>query len=84
MEQKLESTKKQITNLNNAGIAFKKQSDKQLEQIRKYEELHQNLTTQTVLHFLITLAKTRNFGFKKLYRARKREAKPERYGRTSL
>jgi E3 ubiquitin-protein ligase BRE1 len=46
LEHKLASNHKQMTSLGNQAIAFKKQSDKQLEQIRKSEELEKNLMAQ--------------------------------------
>ncbi|KAI8904426.1 hypothetical protein EDD86DRAFT_213406 [Gorgonomyces haynaldii] len=46
LEQKCSSLAKQSTAQNNTVIAFRKQSDKQLEQIRKSEELVRNLTEQ--------------------------------------
>ena len=43
LEQKCASLTKQNTANGNTAIAFRKQSDKQLEQIRKLEELEKNL-----------------------------------------
>ncbi|KAI8921617.1 hypothetical protein BC831DRAFT_476333 [Entophlyctis helioformis] len=45
-EQKFGLLSKQSATFNNLGIALRRQSDKQLEQIRKQEELEKNLTQQ--------------------------------------
>jgi transposase len=50
VEQKLGSANKANLSYGNSAIAFKKQSDKQLEQLRKYEEIQQNIAQQ--LHYL--------------------------------
>lgn len=48
LEQRCATLTKQNTNHGNTAIAYKKQSDRQLEQIRKLEELQQNLIVQLV------------------------------------
>ncbi|KAJ3299387.1 E3 ubiquitin-protein ligase bre1 [Borealophlyctis nickersoniae] len=49
-DQKCAMLNKQVNTVNNHGIALKRQSDKQLEQIRKLEEREKTLTQQ--LHLL--------------------------------
>ncbi|KAK6091210.1 E3 ubiquitin-protein ligase bre1, variant 3 [Batrachochytrium dendrobatidis] len=45
-EQKFALLSKQSTTYNNMGIALRRQSDKQLEQIRKQEEIEKNMSMQ--------------------------------------
>ncbi|KAJ1340290.1 hypothetical protein BSLG_005063 [Batrachochytrium salamandrivorans] len=45
-EQKFAMLSKQSTTYNNMGIALRRQSDKQLEQIRKQEDIEKNLSMQ--------------------------------------
>ena len=48
LEQKVAAMTKQATSLQNMAIAQKRQSEKQLEQIRKLEELERSLNQQLV------------------------------------
>jgi len=49
LEQKIQLLSKQTSSFNNMMTALKKQSEKQLEQIRKFEELEKLSNQQLVL-----------------------------------